>query len=173
MNSGLVAGRVIVPDLGLYEDANTALLERARTTLAKLREQKDLKIQSVGIKLEGEALANVARKYKARVVTVTRRTTDDGRRTTDDGQGVQVSTLDGIYEALRPVYLPGAEMLIKVVKKGKEPGEGIGYLEGGIKVVVDDGGDLIGKDVEVVILGALDTAVGRVVFARPKYTEVR
>ena len=84
-----------------------------------------------------------------------------------------VTLLDKLYELLKPVYLPGTELLIKIVKRGKEAGEGIGYLEGGIKVVVENGAGLVGKNADVVIQGALDTAVGRVVFAKPRYTEVR
>jgi uncharacterized protein YacL len=162
--SGLLAGKVIVPDIARHQEANAALIERARTTLEQLSKDRGLKVQVARSALAPEELVKVARRNKARIVTA------DRVLKADD---VPVTVLDELYELLKPVYLPGAELQIKVVKRGKEPGEGIGYLEGGIKVVVENGAGLVGKDADVVIQGALETAVGRVVFAKPRYTEVR
>jgi uncharacterized protein YacL len=164
-NAGLLTGKMIVSDPERQATANPALIERAKTTLAKLQEDRNLKIQFARSSLEGDELLRVARKNKARIITI-------GGQLARDA-GVTVTDLNVLFEALRPVYLPGAHITIKIVKKGKEQDEGIAYLEGGVKVVVDNAANLIGKEVEVVIQGALDTAVGRVVFGRPKYTEVR
>jgi uncharacterized protein YacL len=163
--TGLLTGKIIVPDLEQYEEANSALLDRARTTLDKLRADKDLKVQIVRSRLEGEDLIKTARTNRARIISGTSIPGDTG--------SVPVTVLDSIFEVLRPVYLPGAELTVKIVKKGKEASEGIAYLEGGIKVVIENGANLVGKDAEVLIVGSLDTAVGRVVFARPKYMEIK
>jgi uncharacterized protein YacL len=162
--SGLLAGKVIVPDIARYQEANAPLIERAKTTLEQLAKDRSLKVQVARSALEPEELVKVARRNKARIVTVNRELKHDD---------VPVTVLDELYEMLKPVYLPGTELLIKIVKRGKEPGEGIGYLEGGIKVVVENGAGLVGKEGDVVIQGALETAVGRVVFAKPKYAEVK
>jgi uncharacterized protein YacL len=162
--AGLLAGKLIVPDIERCKEANTPLVERAATTLDLFAKDRNLKVQVARSTLEPEDLVKTARKNKARIITV-----DRALKRSD----VPVTVLDELYELLKPVYLPGTELLIKIVKRGKEADEGIGYLEGGIKVVVENGAGLVGKEADVVIRGALDTAVGRVVFAKPKYTEVR
>ena len=82
-------------------------------------------------------------------------------------------TTGQVYDLFKPVYLPGTELKVKVQKKGKEKSEGIGYLEGGVKVVIEDAARSVGTELDVVVKGALETGVGRVVFARPRFTDVR
>ena len=165
LTTGLLTGRIIVPDPEQYEAANSALLDRVKATLDQFRADRNLKVQTVRVQLEGEELLKIARKHKARIITAT--------NTIGDSGDVPVTILDVLYDALRPVYLPGVEVKVKIVKKGKEADEGIAYLEGGVKVVVDDGAALVGKEIEVLIVGSLDTSIGRVVFARPRYLEVK
>jgi len=69
--------------------------------------------------------------------------------------------------------LPGSLINVKIVKKGKDADEGIGYLEGGVKVIVDGGAKYIGQEIEVSVLGSLNTSIGKVVFGKPKYTELK
>jgi uncharacterized protein YacL len=164
LKSGLLAGRVLVPDVEHYPEGNAPLVERAKTTLEQLSKDRSVKVRVMRSALKPDELLEVARRNKARIITI-----DPGLKRDE----VPVTVLDDLFEALKPVYLPGTELVIKVVKRGKEADEGIGYLEGGIKVVVENGAGLVGKEADVVIQGALDTAVGRVVFAKPKYTEVR
>ena len=171
---GLLSGRIIVPNLDQYAEAESALLDRARDTVAKLRQQPDIKIQIVSTDLAGDELISVARRHKARIISAAHEVKErDPNSPANPVTSPPTTQLDDLFDALKPVYLPGTEIHIKIVKKGKDADEGIGYLDGGVKVVVDDGSHLVGKEADVVILGALDTAVGRVVFARPKYAEVR
>lgn len=163
-NAGLLSGQLTVPDLRLFHDANPALVSRADAVLALLQKDRNLKVVNARSKLEPKELVAWAVRAKAQIVTADRSLTTDK---------IPVLKLDDLFEALKPVYLPGNELMVKIIKKGKESDEGVGYLEGGVKVVVDDAANLVGKEIDVVILGALDTAVGRVVFAKPKYTEVR
>lgn len=81
--------------------------------------------------------------------------------------------LNDIYEILKPDYLPGSELRVVVTKKGKEVDEGIGYLDGGIKVVISGGAKALGKELEVVVLGSIETNVGKLIFTKPKYVEVK
>ena len=65
--------------------------------------------------------------------------------------------------------LPGEEMTLTIVKEGKEMGQGVGYLNDGTMVVVDGGRRYIGEDVDVIVTSALQTAAGRLIFAKLKY----
>lgn len=129
--SGLVTGRVLVPDIELFADANESLIERAATTVARLKEQKGLKVQVTKSRLEGDELIKLAHRLRARVVTAGK------ELKSGTGDRVAITVIDEIYETMKPVYLPGAVIVVKLVKKGKEANEGIGYLDGGIKVVVE------------------------------------
>ncbi len=84
-----------------------------------------------------------------------------------------VLALSELYDILKPDYLPGSEFKVSVTKKGKEYDEGIGYLEGGIKVVIAGGAKALGRELEVVVQGSIETNVGKLIFAKPKYVEVK
>ena len=88
-------------------------------------------------------------------------------------KGLKTLNLAELYEILKPDYLPGTAFKVVVTKKGKEVDEGIGYLDGGIKVVVTGGAKAMGKELEVVVQGSIETNVGKLIFAKPKYIEVR
>lgn len=82
-------------------------------------------------------------------------------------QSVQVLNVNELAKALRPTYLPGDSLNLKILKEGKEPSQGVGYLEDGTMVVVEEGRSHIGDELQVVVTGALQTAAGRMIFARP------
>ncbi|NJM64500.1 MAG: PIN/TRAM domain-containing protein [Acaryochloris sp. RU_4_1] len=83
-------------------------------------------------------------------------------------QNIQVLNVNDLAQSLRPIYLPGDSLDLKIIKAGKEPEQGIGYLEDGTMVVVEAGSDLIGDEVPVVVTSALQTSAGRMIFARPQ-----
>jgi uncharacterized protein YacL len=80
--------------------------------------------------------------------------------------GVKVLNLNQLSSALKPVVLPGEALSISVVKGGKEENQGIGYLEDGTMVVVDDGKRYLGKDIEVSVTSVLQTPTGRMIFSK-------
>lgn len=80
-------------------------------------------------------------------------------------QGVQVLNLNELAQALKPVVLPGEEMQITIVKEGKEPTQGVGYLEDGTMVVVGDGAEFIGETCRVNISSVYQTVAGKMIFA--------
>lgn len=82
-------------------------------------------------------------------------------------QSVPVLNVNSLAQALRPNYLPGDSLHLKILKEGKENSQGVGYLDDGTMVVVEEGRSYIGKDLEVVVTGALQTSAGRMIFARP------
>jgi len=84
-------------------------------------------------------------------------------------QRIPVLNVNDLAQSLRPVYLPGDLIDLKILKQGKEPAQGIGYLEDGTMVVVEEGKKhLGGAEVRVVVTSALQTTAGRMIFARPQ-----
>jgi uncharacterized protein YacL len=83
-------------------------------------------------------------------------------------QKVTVLNINELAQAMRPAYLPGDALDLKILKQGKEPAQGVGYLNDGTMVVVEEGGTMIGDAVTVVVTGALQTSAGRMIFARPE-----
>ncbi|MDI6712441.1 MAG: hypothetical protein QMD96_04300 [Anaerosomatales bacterium] len=80
--------------------------------------------------------------------------------------GVEVLNLNELAQALRPVYLPGDRFVLRVAKPGKEPDQGVGYLEDGTMVVVAEGREAIGAEIEVEVTSVLQTSAGRMIFAK-------
>jgi len=81
-------------------------------------------------------------------------------------QNVPVINLNEIANSLKPVFLPGEEVKIKVVKAGEGPGQGVGYLDDGTMIVIEDGRDQIGNDVRITVTSMLQTSAGRMVFGK-------
>ncbi|NQT95240.1 MAG: TRAM domain-containing protein [Candidatus Omnitrophica bacterium] len=81
-------------------------------------------------------------------------------------QGVIVLNINELTNALKPIMLPGEELEVKVIKEGKEHSQGIGYLDDGTMIVVEGGRHLIGQRKKVVVTSVLQTAAGRMIFAK-------
>jgi len=81
-------------------------------------------------------------------------------------QGVRVLNVNELANALRPVVLPGEPLSVQVAREGKEPGQGVGFLDDGTMVVVEHGKRFVGQAVAVVVTSVLQTAAGRMVFTR-------
>ena len=79
---------------------------------------------------------------------------------------VQVINLNEVANALKPTFLPGEQIAVRVVKAGEEPGQGVGYLEDGTMVVIEAGRDHIGHQVAVAVTSVLQTNAGRMVFGK-------
>lgn len=87
-------------------------------------------------------------------------------------QEVEVLNINDLSQAIRPNYLPGDDIEIKILKEGKEPSQGVGYLNDGTMVVVEEGREYIGDELSVVVTGSLQTSAGRMIFAKPKSSMV-
>jgi uncharacterized protein YacL len=83
-------------------------------------------------------------------------------------QGVKVLNINDLSNAVKPVALPGETMRVFVLKEGKEPGQGVAYLDDGTMIVVENGRRFINRNVEVAVTSVLQTAAGRMIFTRPK-----
>jgi uncharacterized protein YacL len=81
-------------------------------------------------------------------------------------QGITVLNINELTNAVKVIVYPGETMHITVIKEGKEPGQGIGYLEDGTMVVVEDASSEINNDIEVTVTSVFQTAAGRMIFTR-------
>jgi len=81
-------------------------------------------------------------------------------------RGVEVLNINELANSLKPVVLPGEAMKIFILKEGKEPNQGVGYLDDGTMVVVDNAKRLIGKTVDIVVTSVLQTTAGKMFFGR-------
>jgi uncharacterized protein YacL len=81
-------------------------------------------------------------------------------------RGVQVINLNDLAKALKPTVLPGERMRVRLVKPGESAGQGVGYLDDGTMVVVEQGRPRVNEEVEVTVTSALQTSAGRMIFGR-------
>lgn len=99
----------------------------------------------------------------------------DGRLVTTDYnlnkiarlRGVDVLNVNDLANAMRAAYLPGEGLTLKIVRTGDSPGQGVGYLQDGTMVVVEQAKDRVGQDLAVTVTSAIQTSAGRMIFARP------
>ena len=84
-------------------------------------------------------------------------------------QNVEVLNLNSLTGALKPIVLPGENMPIDILKEGKDENQGIGYMEDGTMVVVENGGSLLGKKAEVSVTSVIQTAAGKMIFTRAQH----
>jgi uncharacterized protein YacL len=81
-------------------------------------------------------------------------------------QGISVLNINELANAVKVIVYPGETMQVAIIKEGKEYGQGIGYLEDGTMVVVEEASQEIGQDLDVVVTSVFQTAAGRMIFTR-------
>lgn len=114
---------------------------------------------------EGEVdakLVLIARERDAYVVT-----TDYNLNKVAELQGVSVLNVNELANALKPRFLPGEDMIVRVVADGKQNGQGVGYLQDGTMVVVEGGKRFMGEELEIEVTSSIQTSAGRMIFGRP------
>jgi uncharacterized protein YacL len=108
-------------------------------------------------------LLKLAREMEAKVIT-----NDFNLNKVAELYGVRVLNINELSNAIKPLVLPGEEMTVHVLRDGKEYGQGIGYLDDGTMIVVEGGKNYIGLDLGIMVTSVLQTAAGRMIFAKPK-----
>jgi uncharacterized protein YacL len=175
--AGFAPGHLLVPRFVLAELQNIAdsddAMRRGRgrrglETLKALRENKLVSVDVIDddvseIHEVDAKLVRLGKLRKARVMT-----TDYNLNRVAQIEGVQVLNINELANAIRPVVLPGEEMLVKVVQLGKEKNQGVGYLADGTMIVVENGDKLIGKEVNTEVTRVFQTVAGKMIFAAPK-----
>ncbi len=173
--TGFICGPLIVPHFVLSELQHVAdSSERLRRNrgrrglelLNRLQRDSFVPIQITDMDVEGvhdvdDKLVVLAKQLKCPVIT-----NDYNLNRVAELQGVTVLNINELANAVRAVHLPGEELAIRVIQEGKERGQGVGYLDDGTMVVVENGADRIDQTVETVVTKVLQTAAGRMIFAR-------
>ena len=111
----------------------------------------DMKLLKLGQVLDGKVLTN-----------------DYNLNKVAQFQGVKVLNINELANSIKPLVIPGEEMLVTIVKEGKEQNQGIAYLDDGTMIVVEGARKLIGQTFQVLVTSVLQTAAGRMIFAKPK-----
>jgi uncharacterized protein YacL len=175
--TGFVEGPIIIPGFVLEElrhiadSADDLKRNRGRRGLDILKMiQQELDIEVVVSETDFEdvnevdvKLLKLGQLLNGRVVT-----NDYNLNKVADVQGVAVLNINELANAIKPVVLPGEKMKIQIIKLGKENGQGVAYLDDGTMIVVEEGKNYIGKTIIVTVTSVLQTAAGRMIFAKPK-----
>ncbi|MFD2210189.1 PIN/TRAM domain-containing protein [Virgibacillus halophilus] len=178
--TNFLEGTIVIPQFVLGElqhiaDSSDALKRnRGRRGLDVLnRIQKELPIKVEIYEGDFEEIPEVDSKLikLAKVIGGIVVTNDFNLNKVCDLQGVAVLNINDLANAVKPVVLPGEELLVQVIKDGKEQNQGIAYLDDGTMIVVEEGRHYIGKSIEVLITSVLQTSAGRMIFAKPKLLE--
>ncbi|MCG8368522.1 MAG: PIN/TRAM domain-containing protein [Pseudanabaenales cyanobacterium] len=181
LDTGFLEGQLLVPQFVLQELQNVADASndqkriRGRRGLDILNRIRDSYPSRVVINaLDYEDISTVDAKLVklAQELNATLLTNDYNLNKVASLQQVDVLNINDLAQAIRPTYLPGDDLDLKILKQGKEPSQGVGYLNDGTMVVVEDGKAYIGGELCVVVTGALQTSAGRMIFARPKTSVV-
>jgi len=124
----------------------------------RMHEVKDKDLAELSV---DQRLVALAKRLGGRVVT-----NDFNLNKVASVQGVEVINLNDVANALKPRYLPGEQLRIRVIREGESFGQGVGYLDDGTMVVCEQAGGLVGKEIEVVVTSMLQNSAGRMIFGR-------
>ena len=181
LNTGFLEGQLLVPqfvvhELQLVADAsNDQKRMRGRRGLDILNRMKEnypdrIIIHSADYKdidKVDDKLVQLAQEINGTLLT-----NDFNLAKVANLQKIPILNINDLAQSLRPAYLPGDSIDLKIIKPGKEPAQGVGYLEDGTMVVVEEASDCIGSQLEVFVTSALQTSAGRIIFARLNPTAV-
>lgn len=175
--TGFIEGKLIIPAFVLEElrhiaDSSDDLKRvRGRRGLDILNIiQKELEIEVEISERDFEDIAEVDSKLLklAQVLNGKVVTNDYNLNKVAQFQGVEVLNINELANAIKPVAIPGEEMVVQVVKEGKESNQGIAYLDDGTMIVVDGGRKHMGETIRVLVTSVLQTPAGRMIFGKPK-----
>ena len=178
--AGFIEGPIYVPDFVLEElhliadSSDTLRRNRGRRgldILNQMQEQGGSQVQVYdqysqsfrGREPVDAKLVQLAKELDAAIVT-----NDFNLNKVAQLQSVPVLNVNELANAVKPVVLPGEEMTVTVVREGKEPDQGVAYLEDGTMVVVEHGKNRIGETLTIVVTSVLQTVAGKMIFGHPQ-----
>jgi len=175
VETGFIDGTLVVPQFVLRElqyiaDSPDAMKRnRGRKGLDILQRMKKSTEARVvvsdvdfpGIRDVDMKLIELAKQIRGRIVT-----NDFNLNKVAELRGVRVLNINLLANALKPVVLPGESMSIFILKEGKEPNQGVGYLDDGTMVVVDNAKRFLGKSIDITVTSVLQTTAGKMFFGR-------
>jgi uncharacterized protein YacL len=174
VNSGLMEGRIIIPSFVLGElqhiaDSHNHTIrqkgKRGLETLQKLQDQKICPTEIRQMKEDKNTPVDMQLVNLALAMDGTLVTTDHNLEMVAKIQKLSTINLNDLSISMRQKLLPGEEIVVQLTKDGKEPGQGLAYLDDGTMVVVDAGKKHIGETVNVEITSLIQTDTGRIIFA--------
>jgi uncharacterized protein YacL len=165
----LILPRIVLEEIQLLSDSTDPIKRskgrRALELLNELKEifQGEFRIVDQNYKNlpTDEKLIKICSELSAKLIT-----TDFNLNKLSKLYGVEVLNINELFLALRPAVRPGDLITVQIVKEGKEKEQGVGYLEDGTMVVVENAKHLIGKNLEVVVNHLIHSPTGRIVFAQ-------
>lgn len=176
-DTGFIVGDLVVPLFVLQElqkiaDSNDATKRsrgrRGLDVLSALQKNSHITVEiSQDRILEKDQVDNklvrVAKRRGLRLMTV-----DYNLARVAQIQGIEVLNINELASAIKPLMIPGESITVKVVQKGKEKGQGVGYLPDGTMIVVENGDAFVGSDVECEVTRIFQTVAGKMIFVQPK-----
>ena len=176
----IIESQLIVPDFVLSEvqdvadssDKNRRIRgRRGLEVLAKLQQStivdvKVLETSRTDFKMMtvDQKVVALAKQIRGGVIT-----NDFNLNKVASVQGIPVINLNDVSNALRPRYIPGERLTMKVIKEGEGPGQGVGYLDDGTMVVCENAANLLGKEINVIVSSVLQSSAGRMIFVKMVY----
>ena len=177
LETGFLEGLILVPQFVLQElqqvadatkDQKRVRGRRGLEILNRIRETYPERILINPVDYEDTATVDAKLVRFAQEINGTLLTNDYNLSKVASVQKVPVLNVNDLVNAVRPTYLPGDNLDLKILKEGKEPSQGIGYLDDGTMVVVEEGSPYVGGELRVVVTSALQTSAGRMIFAKPQ-----
>jgi uncharacterized protein YacL len=176
LRTGFIEGALILPEFVLLElrriaDSSDSLKRnkgrRGLDTLNYIQKELGCYVTIEKCELPAGAevdteLVNLAKQNRYDILT-----TDYNLNKVASFQGVRVLNINELNNAIKPIAMPGEEIAVEIIKEGKEAGQGIAYLADGTMIVVEGGKPYLGSTIPVVLTSVLQTAAGRMIFARP------
>ncbi len=176
-HSGFIGGPMLVPSFVLNElqhiaDSSDNLRRqrgrRGLDILNRLRKDTRVPLRITDLDVEGvrnvdDKLVILAKQLRCPIIT-----NDFNLNRVAELQGVTVLNINELANAVKAVFLPGENLEVQVIQEGKEEGQGVGYLDDGTMVVVESGKDYLDQTLPVIVTKVLQTAAGRMIFAKPE-----
>jgi len=176
-DTGFIEGNLIVPrfvlnELQLIADSSDSMKRlrgrRGLDILNHLQKSSNVSIEIVDYdfpKIKGvdAKLVALAKQLNGKLIT-----NDYNLNKVAELQGIRVLNINELANAMKPVVLPGEQMTVKIIREGKEPGQGVAYLDDGTMIIVDNGQKLINMNVKVTVTSVLQTTAGRMIFSELK-----
>jgi len=175
--TGFIEGPLIIPQFILNElqhiaDSSDSIKrtrgKRGLEVLHHIQKQADVDVRIIdrdypAVKEVDSKLIELAKEVRGKIIT-----NDSNLNKVAELQGIEVLNINELANSIKPVVLPGEEINVKILKEGKEMGQGVAYLDDGTMIVVDNGRKQMGKTIDVVVTSVLQTPAGRMIFARLK-----
>jgi uncharacterized protein YacL len=180
--TGFIEGKIIIAEFVLSElqtiaDSQDNLRRRkgrrGLDILGELRRSSEVQVEVLNkdypnITDVDRKLIQLAKELNAKIIT-----TDYNLNKVAKVEGVPVLNINELANAVKPRFIPGEEIEVEVIDRGEEINQGVGYLDDGTMVVVENGRRFIGKKIKAIVNSSLQTEAGKMLFVRPKVEPIK